>query len=113
MNRGDFEKPNLADFIADDNTYLQDTCRITNLVKEFKSFDKSSSSKVNKAVDELNLSVYKNQILTLLGHNGAGKTTTISMITGFLEASSGSINAFGINAFEQRDHMNQVVGICP
>ena len=99
MNRGDFEKPNLQDFIADDSNYLKDTCRIVNLVKEFRSFDKSSADKMNRAVDELNLSVYKNQILTLLGHNGAGKTTTISMITGFLEATSGSINAFNIDAF--------------
>jgi ABC-2 type transport system ATP-binding protein len=35
-----------------------------------------------KAVEDLNLTCYKNEVLALLGHNGAGKTTTISMITG-------------------------------
>ncbi|CAG9094881.1 unnamed protein product [Plutella xylostella] len=35
-----------------------------------------------KAVDNLNLKVYENEITVLLGHNGAGKTTTISMLTG-------------------------------
>lgn len=35
-----------------------------------------------KAVDNLNLRMYENEITVLLGHNGAGKTTTISMLTG-------------------------------
>lgn len=35
-----------------------------------------------KAVDNLNLRMYENEITVLLGHNGAGKTTTISMMTG-------------------------------
>jgi ABC-type multidrug transport system ATPase subunit len=35
-----------------------------------------------KAVDNLNLQLYKGQIFALLGHNGAGKTTTISLLTG-------------------------------
>lgn len=37
-----------------------------------------------KAVDNLNLRMYENEITVLLGHNGAGKTTTISMLTGKL-----------------------------
>jgi len=40
MNNGDFEKPNLEEFIADEANYLDDTLRIVDLVKEFKSYDK-------------------------------------------------------------------------
>jgi ATP-binding cassette subfamily A (ABC1) protein 3 len=47
------------------------------------------------AVDHLNLTLYQNQILALLGHNGAGKTTTISMLTGMLSASSGTVTCYG------------------
>ena len=43
-----------------------------------------------KAVDDLTLNMYQNQIFVLLGQNGAGKTTTISILTGLLAASSGS-----------------------
>ena len=43
-----------------------------------------------KAVIDLNLNMYQNQIFVLLGHNGAGKTTTISMLTGLLYPSSGT-----------------------
>lgn len=56
--------------------------RINNLVKNFDDV---------QAVKDLNLKIYKDQIFVLLGHNGAGKTTTISMITGMLQPSHGSI----------------------
>ena len=49
----------------------------------------------------------------LLGHNGAGKTTMISIITGFLKHSSGTVSAFGENILESRDIMNKMIGICP
>jgi ATP-binding cassette subfamily A (ABC1) protein 3 len=35
-----------------------------------------------KAVSNLSLSMYQDQIFVLLGHNGAGKTSTIQMLTG-------------------------------
>lgn len=52
-----------------------------------------------KAVNGLNLKMYTDQIFVLLGHNGAGKTTTISMLTGLLQASSGSAQVFGVDLF--------------
>ena len=57
-----------------------DRLNIRNLVKKFGK---------KKAVNNLSLSVFKNEILVLLGHNGAGKTTTISMLTGLLKATEG------------------------
>lgn len=47
--------------------------RVVNLLKVFGSL---------KAVDNLNLTIYKNQITALLGHNGAGKSTLFNMICG-------------------------------
>lgn len=43
-----------------------------------------------KAVNNLSLNMYRDQIFVLLGHNGAGKTTTISMLTGLLSPTSGT-----------------------
>ena len=50
-----------------------------------------------KAVDDLTLEVPRGQIFGFLGPNGAGKTTTIKMITGILNADSGSIKINGID----------------
>ncbi|KAG5895530.1 hypothetical protein JTB14_010674 [Gonioctena quinquepunctata] len=65
------------------------------------------------AVNNLNLDVYKNQITVLLGHNGAGKSTTMSMITGMLEVSSGSIKINGLNIKNSMDKIRQNLGLCP
>lgn len=43
------------------------------------------------AVDDVNLSVGKNQFLTILGPSGSGKTTLLQMIAGFEMVSKGSI----------------------
>ncbi len=45
----------------------------------------------NIAVNKLNFSIKKGEILGLLGHNGAGKTTLMKMLTGYLEPSDGEI----------------------
>jgi ATP-binding cassette subfamily A (ABC1) protein 3 len=63
-----------------------------------------------KAVHGISLDLYKGQIFVLLGHNGAGKTTTISMLTGLLEATSGSFSAFG---HENMDMIRTFMGVCP
>jgi ABC-type multidrug transport system ATPase subunit len=48
-----------------------------------------------QAVDNLNISIYKDEIMCILGHNGAGKTTTINMLTGMLTPSSGDAEVLG------------------
>lgn len=60
-----------------DKFVKDDTLRIDRLCKEFKKLDAKNKNDKFKAVDNLSLTLFKNQILCLLGHNGAGKTTTI------------------------------------
>lgn len=43
------------------------------------------------AVDDVSFSIGRGEVVGLLGHNGAGKTTIMKMITGYLEATAGSI----------------------
>jgi len=47
------------------------------------------------AVDDLNLSLDKGQILGLIGPNGAGKTTAFNMISGFYKPDEGDITFEG------------------
>ncbi len=47
-----------------------------------------------KALDQLNLTVEKGQVMGILGPNGSGKTTTLGIILGILKASSGNFEWF-------------------
>ncbi|KAG5055117.1 hypothetical protein JHK85_007627 [Glycine max] len=65
------------------------------------------------AVNSLQLTLYENQILALLGHNGAGKSTTISMLVGLLPPTSGDALVFGKNIVSDIDEIRKVLGVCP
>ncbi|KAG7961902.1 hypothetical protein I3843_09G039100 [Carya illinoinensis] len=65
------------------------------------------------AVNALELTLYENQILALLGHNGAGKSTTISMLVGLLPPSSGDATVFGKNIITDMDEIRKGLGVCP
>ena len=49
-----------------------------------------------RAVDGIDLTVSSGEVLGFLGPNGAGKSTTMRMLTGFLEADSGSVEIAGV-----------------
>lgn len=53
----------------------------------------------NPAVQSLNLSINRGEIITLLGPSGCGKTTTLRMIAGFEHPSEGSIHIDGKEVF--------------
>ena len=53
------------------------------------------------AVENLNFSLNKGQVLGFLGVNGAGKTTTLQMLSGNLAPSTGSIKIKGFDLLKQ------------
>ncbi|KAK4412941.1 ABC transporter A family member 1 [Sesamum alatum] len=65
------------------------------------------------AVNSLQLTLYENQILALLGHNGAGKSTTMSMLVGLVRPTSGDALVFGKNILTDMDEIRQSLGVCP
>lgn len=56
-----------------------------------------------KAVDNLSLNIYKDDIYGFLGPNGAGKSTSIRMILSLIKPTTGKINIFGHNLSEKRN----------
>ncbi|EGR34152.1 hypothetical protein IMG5_022510 [Ichthyophthirius multifiliis] len=78
-------------------------CKIQNLNKKYGKF---------KALDNIYLNLYENEIFCLLGHNGAGKTTTISVLTGLLQKTGGNIQIFGKELEENIDEIRQNIGFC-
>ena len=51
----------------------------------------------NHAVCGVSFEIPRGEIFGLLGPNGAGKTTTISMLTGLMEPTSGSVDVAGLD----------------
>ena len=65
------------------------------------------------AVDDLSFEVPRGRIFGLLGPNGAGKTTTISMISGLLRPSSGSIEVDGLSIERHAKAVKAKLGVVP
>ncbi|XP_066124804.1 retinal-specific phospholipid-transporting ATPase ABCA4 isoform X3 [Saccopteryx bilineata] len=79
---------------------------VKNLVKIFQPYGRP-------AVDHLNITFYENQITAFLGHNGAGKTTTLSILTGLLPPTSGTVLIGGKDIETSLDAVRQSLGMCP
>jgi len=59
-------------------------------VKEFRT-----GGSTFRAVDGVDLSIPRGEIVALLGPNGAGKTTTLDMVLGLTNPSAGEVAVFG------------------
>ena len=57
----------------------------------FENVTKTYAGGATKAVDDLSMEIDGGKVFGFLGPNGAGKTTTIKMMTGILNADTGSI----------------------
>ena len=51
--------------------------------------------KTNSGIDNINLKLYKGEVVSLLGNNGAGKTTLCRVISGLLREKTGTIKYKG------------------
>ena len=74
---------------------------VNSLTKEFKDL---------KAVNCLNLNVYKGDVFGFLGPNGAGKSTTIRMLLSLIKPTEGTIKLFGKSLKEKRIEILKSVG---
>lgn len=77
---------------------------IQNVGKKFGSF---------QALDDLNLSVKKGEVLGFLGPNGAGKSTTIRIILGLLKATSGQVSLFDQDPWDRAPDLHKRLAYVP
>ncbi len=65
------------------------------------------------AVDNINFTVKKGEVLGFLGINGAGKTTTMQMLSGCLAPSLGSIKINGVDILREPLLAKRSIGYLP
>lgn len=88
---------------------------VRNLSKQFKvPTDKKGLFGKKKenflAVNSLEFSVSKGQVLSILGPNGCGKTTTLRMIAGMLEPSRGTAVIDGLDIRKHKHEIKSKIG---
>lgn len=78
-------------------------------ILELRNISKSFDGK--KVLDDLSLSIGKNEFITLLGPSGCGKSTTLRIIGGFEKPDTGSVLFNGqdiTNLASEKRHVNTV-----
>jgi ABC-2 type transport system ATP-binding protein len=66
-----------------------------------------------QAVKDISFTINKGEIVGFLGPNGAGKTTTMRILTGFLEATSGSARLAGFDIAKSPLEVRRRIGYLP
>jgi ABC-2 type transport system ATP-binding protein len=65
------------------------------------------------AIDRLNFTIEKGEILGFLGPNGAGKSTTMNIVTGYLSATDGRVTVDGLDVLEHPAEVKRKIGYLP
>ncbi|WP_027629398.1 ABC transporter ATP-binding protein [Ruminiclostridium cellobioparum] len=81
---------------------METTIEIKNLCKSYDHI---------KAVENINISVYRGEVFGLLGANGAGKSTTIECILGTKKQDNGTISILGMHPQKERKKLFDKVGV--
>ncbi len=68
---------------------------------------------LQKAVNEVSFEVKVGEIVGFLGPNGAGKSTTMKIATGYVAASSGSVEVCGFDVAKQVMDVRRNIGYLP
>ncbi|MCK4474245.1 ATP-binding cassette domain-containing protein [Candidatus Bathyarchaeota archaeon] len=80
-------------------------------VIEIKNLTKMYGNHVG--VKDLNLTVYKGEIMGFLGPNGAGKTTTIRSCLALIAKTAGEITIFGLDSHRDAVAIRKQTGYLP
>lgn len=100
-----YKKKHRNQFVSSTTNSNDTAIIIQDLVKNF-----TSSGRVIKVADRLNMEIKERRITVLLGHNGAGKTTTLNMIIGCVPKDSGKIIVCSERDVSSYRHL---IGFCP
>ncbi len=66
-----------------------------------------------KAIENVNFTVNKGDVVGFLGPNAAGKTTTLRIITGYFPPTSGKVKIYDYDIMENPLEVKAVIGYMP
>lgn len=66
-----------------------------------------------KALNQVSFEASPGRILGFLGPNGAGKSTAMKIITGYIQADSGSVQVMGKDALKNPKEVSPLIGYLP
>jgi len=102
---------------------LEPIISVEHLTKEFRVFERREGIKgglINlvkrdyrnlTAVNDVNFTINRGEMVGYIGANGAGKSTTIKMMTGILVPTSGRVFANGYVPYDQRTQYTKTIGV--
>ena len=102
---------------------MEDLIVVQNVEKSFRIYEKESGFinslksiikpifKDIKAVENVDFTIKRGDIVGYIGPNGAGKSTTIKMLTGILTPTNGEIKVFNKNPIENRKEISKKIGV--
>lgn len=77
---------------------------INNLTKDYGN---------QRGIFNIDLSVYKGEMIGIVGTNGSGKTTTIRSILGFIKPTNGKVKVNGLSSWQNQSEIAKLVGYVP
>lgn len=76
-------------------------------------FGRPGTPEAKVAVDGVDLDVPRGSFFGLVGRNGAGKTTMLSMATGLLRPTAGTVHVAGVDVWGEPRRAKQLMGVLP
>lgn len=83
---------------------MEEVIRIDHLYKDYGD---------NKGIFDINMSIYKGEMVGFVGTNGSGKTTTIRSIMGFIKPTSGHAYVLGKESWSHSSEIVKHIGYVP
>lgn len=84
---------------------------MSSVIIDIQDLTKRYKGKKEPAVKGLNLKIREGEIFGLLGPNGAGKTTTISVLSGLIKPTSGTVKISGYDIIHELKKVKGLIGV--
>lgn len=105
---------NIKSSIEDNKNSINYKANPSSPLIEFKNVSFSYEDSNEYSLKDINLSIYKNETIGIIGGTGAGKSTLVNLIPRFYDVSKGEVLIKGINTKNYNlKNLRKLIGIVP